>query len=89
LRCFLAFFFLAFALLVLDGVELLLEGLEPWLTAGLELPLGVLLEPGLVPLPVVVVPGRLPVEVPPPPVGVVDPPPLPLPPDPLGGGGGV
>jgi hypothetical protein len=81
---------LAFALLVVEGVELL-EGLEPepCVTAGLELPLG-LLEPGLGVLPVVVVPGRLPVVVVPPPLppptGVVDPPP---PPDPPEGGGVV
>jgi hypothetical protein len=87
LRCLRAFFFLAFALLVLDGVELVPDEVEPEpvVTAGLEVPLVVVVEPGFVVLPVVVVPGRLPVVVvPPPPVVVVDPPP-----DPPEGGGVV
>jgi hypothetical protein len=64
--------------------------LEPWLTDGLELPLGVLEDPGLGLLPVVVVPGRLGVVVVPPPLLPPLPPlpPLlpPLPPDPPDGG---
>lgn len=77
MRCFLAFFFLAFdfALVVVDGVELL--GLEPCFTEGLEVPV-VVLEPGFGLVPVVVVPGLLPVVV------VLPPPVLPPPPEPVG-----